>query len=198
MQLKKEDIRQTILDCARDEFMNRGYEDASMRVIAKKANTSLGNIYHYFPNKRAILDCLIKPTVAIVCSFIKEHSKLTPPFMDMQQIDEILDEVDFEEPYMKALLSKEFVIFMETKETEYVEIRNETITLFRNHISKHMRFGDEHNPFVIIVTKMLIDCVIHMVRCHSDVKGKKEDMKEMFRILCRGVAMQDCTQLKEK
>lgn len=158
MQLKKEDIKQTILVCARDEFMNHGYEDASMRVIAKKANTSLGNIYHYFPNKKAILDCLIRPTVATVCSFIKEHAKLTTTFIDIQQIDEILEEVNFEEPYMKALLSKEFVIFMETKEAEYVEIRNETIAIFRNHISKHMNFGDEKNPFVIIVTKMLIDC----------------------------------------
>lgn len=198
MQLKKEDIKQTILNCARDEFMNHGYEDASMRVIAKKANTSLGKIYHYFPSKKAILDCLIRPTVAVVCGFIKEHAELTPTFMDMQKIDELLDEMDFEDPHMKALISKEFVIFMETKETEYVEIRNETITVFRNHIPKHMHFGDENNPFVIIVTKMLIDCVIHMVRYNSSIKGKKEDMKEMFRILCRGVAQQDCSKLKEK
>ena len=48
MQTKKEDIEQRIIEVATDEFMKKGYENTSMRVIAYKANTSLGNIYHYF------------------------------------------------------------------------------------------------------------------------------------------------------
>lgn len=196
MQTIKEDIKQTIVDCAREEFLKHGYEDSSMRIIAKKANTSLGNIYHYFPNKRAILDYLVQPTVCQVCDFIEAHSKLEQPYFNMQQIDEILEEVDFEAPQMKALLSKEFVIFMETKEWDYVQKRDETITIFRSHIAKHMRFGDAQNHFVVIVTKMMIDCVIHMIRCNECVKDKKQDMVEMFKLLCRSVAMNDCLQLQ--
>lgn len=198
MQTKKEDIRMTILECARDEFMNHGYKDASMRTIAKKANTSLGNIYHYFPNKKAILDSLIKPVVQEVCNFVREHSKIEDTRLDMDQINAILEEVDFNEPEMKALLSKEFVIFMETKEPEYVAIREETLQVFRHHIAKHMHFKDGSNHFVIIVTKMLVDCIIHMVRCNECVHDKKEDIIDMFKILCRSVAVQGSVTLPEE
>lgn len=197
MQTKKEEIKQTILACAKDEFMNRGYEDSSMRTIAKKANTSLGNIYHYFPNKKAILDELIRPTVQEVCGFIREHAKLDVSFLDMEQINEILEHVNFEEPQMKALLSKEFVIFMETSEPEYVAVREETTQIFRQHIAQHMHFGDENNHFVIIVTKMLIECVIHMVRCNDCIHDKTQDIKDMFKMMCRSVAMQDCVELQD-
>ncbi|MGX8852415.1 TetR/AcrR family transcriptional regulator [Amedibacillus sp. YH-ame10] len=198
MQTKKEDIRMTILECARDEFMNHGYEDASMRTIAKKANTSLGNIYHYFPNKKAILDSLIKPVVQEVCNFVREHSMMEDTRLDMDQINAILEQVDFNEPEMKALLSKEFVIFMETKDPEYVAIREETLHVFRHHIAKHMHFKDGSNHFVIIVTKMLIDCIIHMVRCNECVHDKKEDIIDMFKILCRSVAVQGSVTLPEE
>ena len=54
MQTKKEDIEQRIIEVATDEFMKKGYENTSMRVIAYKANTSLGNIYHYFKSKEEL------------------------------------------------------------------------------------------------------------------------------------------------
>ena len=36
MQTKKEDIEQRIIEVATDEFMKKGYENTSMRVIAYK------------------------------------------------------------------------------------------------------------------------------------------------------------------
>ena len=46
VQVKKAEMRQTIIDVATDEFMKKGYENASLRVIAQKSHTTLGNIYH--------------------------------------------------------------------------------------------------------------------------------------------------------
>lgn len=36
MQIKKEEIRTTILNAAQQEFLTHGYEGSSLRVIAKK------------------------------------------------------------------------------------------------------------------------------------------------------------------
>ena len=63
MQTKKDEIRKTILEAAQKEFLIHGYEGASMRTIAKKANTTLGNIYHYYENKEAILEELMREPV---------------------------------------------------------------------------------------------------------------------------------------
>ncbi|MCC0637645.1 MULTISPECIES: TetR family transcriptional regulator [unclassified Clostridioides] len=46
MQIKKEEIEKKIAEVATNEFLKKGYENSSMRTIAKKAHTSIGNMYH--------------------------------------------------------------------------------------------------------------------------------------------------------
>jgi AcrR family transcriptional regulator len=48
---KGETTRTRILDSALELFATRGYAETTMRDIAKKAGTSLGNSYYYFPSK---------------------------------------------------------------------------------------------------------------------------------------------------
>ena len=48
MQYLKTDVRDNIKQAALIEFMEKGYEGASIRGIAKKSNASVGNIYKYF------------------------------------------------------------------------------------------------------------------------------------------------------
>lgn len=63
MQIQKNDIRKTILKEAREEFREKGFKDASMRVIAKNADVGLSNIYNYFKSKdeifREVLSALL-------------------------------------------------------------------------------------------------------------------------------------------
>lgn len=52
--------RQSILDAARECFIEDGFEAASMAKIAARAGLSIGLPYHYFENKRAIVLALIE------------------------------------------------------------------------------------------------------------------------------------------
>lgn len=63
MQFKKEDIRQTIIDKAREEFLIKGFKDASLRTIAKDAGVGLSNIYNYFKNKDDLFCEVLAPTL---------------------------------------------------------------------------------------------------------------------------------------
>jgi AcrR family transcriptional regulator len=47
-----------ILDAASEVFSEIGYEAATTNAIAIRANTSIGSLYQFFPNKFAILDAL--------------------------------------------------------------------------------------------------------------------------------------------
>ena len=49
--------KQIILDAALKTFSERGYEDASMRMIAEKAHMSVGGLYLHFKNKDEL--CLV-------------------------------------------------------------------------------------------------------------------------------------------
>ena len=188
MQTKKEDIKETILSCARDEFLKRGFDGSSLRMIAKKANTSLGNIYHYFPNKRAILDELLNPVIVQIDALVKEHVAYETEIVDFEEINTFLDQADYDTPQLKALFSKEFVIFIETKEEDIVKHREELMVMFRKHIAWHMKFDNPNNHFVVIVTNMIIDCIKHLSNCSECIHDKKKDTVDMFKILCRSVA----------
>ena len=47
-----------IRDAADQIFAETGYEDATTNAIAIRANTSIGSLYQFFPNKHAILNAL--------------------------------------------------------------------------------------------------------------------------------------------
>lgn len=47
-----------ILDAASEVFSEIGYEAATTNAIAIRANTSIGSLYQFFPNKFSILDAL--------------------------------------------------------------------------------------------------------------------------------------------
>jgi AcrR family transcriptional regulator len=61
---EKEELRQQILDAARELFVREGYESVSMRKIAEKIEYSPASIYTYFTDKDEILDCLCEETFA--------------------------------------------------------------------------------------------------------------------------------------
>src|SRR5664279_5431362 len=48
----------TILDAAAEVFAETGYEETTTNAIAIRANTSIGSLYQFFPNKLAILSSL--------------------------------------------------------------------------------------------------------------------------------------------
>ena len=52
---KGERTRALILETALDLFMERGYEQTTMRGIAREAGLSLGSAYYYFKSKEHLI-----------------------------------------------------------------------------------------------------------------------------------------------
>ena len=61
---EKEQLRQEILDAARDLFLKEGYENVQMRRIAEKIEYSPTTIYLYFENKADLLFAVCQETFA--------------------------------------------------------------------------------------------------------------------------------------
>lgn len=58
---RSEDTKQLILDTAKKEFMEKGYNDASVRSIAKQAGLTTGAIFRYFADKESLFAALVSP-----------------------------------------------------------------------------------------------------------------------------------------
>lgn len=66
----KETTRQLILDTALDRFAEKGFDGASISLIAKTAKINQALIYYYFENKQSILDELINTFIDEANSYL--------------------------------------------------------------------------------------------------------------------------------
>ena len=60
-QVKKDAVRQALLQAGRQLFLQQGYAETQMAAIAKQAGTSKSNIYKYFGSKFELLMALYEP-----------------------------------------------------------------------------------------------------------------------------------------
>lgn len=186
MQTKKDDLRKSILLAARHEFLVHGFQNSSLRQIAQKANTTSGNIYHYFKNKDELLDEILLPMIAVLDAFLKEHVNDASAVHSIEEIDQALAQIDLESPTFDILMSDELVIFMKCEEARYVVLRSAFMKRIQTHMAWHMKVEPD-NHFVEIICNMVIDCVIHLSRCNACVHDRKADFIKVFRMLCKGV-----------
>ena len=56
-----EGVYEAVLACAKKEFLEKGYKDASLRVIAQAAGTSTGSNYTRFMDKAGLFDAIVGP-----------------------------------------------------------------------------------------------------------------------------------------
>ena len=59
----KTDTHKKIVTSAKREFLEQGFEKASMRKIAAQAGITAGGLYKHFPTKEAMFEALVEPTL---------------------------------------------------------------------------------------------------------------------------------------
>lgn len=56
-----EGVSENIIKCAREEFLQKGFSEASLRTIAANAGTTTGSIYSRFGDKEGLFDAIVGP-----------------------------------------------------------------------------------------------------------------------------------------
>ena len=56
-------VYEKILECAKKEFLEKGFEGASLRVIAQEAGTSTNSIYVRFKDKEGLFSAIVEPVL---------------------------------------------------------------------------------------------------------------------------------------
>lgn len=59
-----EGVSERILNCAKAEFLDKGYTDASLRAIAAAADTSTNSIYVRFGDKEGLFSAIVEPVLS--------------------------------------------------------------------------------------------------------------------------------------
>lgn len=104
MRKKDELAIDRIMECAKEEFLEKGFEGASMRYIAEKAGYTTGMLYGRFADKGELFKALVhKPAENLYDYYVDAQKKFAvlPPeiqyknmhsYVD-ERVDEIIDKV---------------------------------------------------------------------------------------------------------
>lgn len=90
--MSKDDLNtlQKIMSEGKKEFLEKGFKDASLRNIVKRAGVTTGAFYGYYPDKKAFFEALVLPAV----------DGLRGMFMSAQQeFDQLSKETKMENVY---------------------------------------------------------------------------------------------------
>jgi AcrR family transcriptional regulator len=79
VQYAKDEIRQRIIDVAREEFLDKGFEKASIRTITTKGKTAKSNLYNYFKDKDALFRAVLEPTTTEIQTGLKAAKQYNFP-----------------------------------------------------------------------------------------------------------------------
>ena len=72
MAKQKAGVYDKVLECAKEEFLSKGFLDASLRTIAQAADTSTGSIYTRFGDKEGLFNGLAESAFAPMHALAKE------------------------------------------------------------------------------------------------------------------------------
>lgn len=136
-----------ILKAARKLFAEKGFDKTSVREIVKEANTSMGNLYFYFPNKLEILKVICQEFVGKLRKQIYDvHARNYDPAIGFA--------LDFKIGYIATMEDEKFSRFW-IFARNIPEIHNYSLENKRIRLKTFFgdRIGSEHelNSFAIAI-----------------------------------------------
>jgi AcrR family transcriptional regulator len=153
-----------IMIAAAEVFAEAGFAAATVQQIADRANTAVGSIYQFFPDKLAIFHALfqehLQQTEILEAEFFK--GDLDCPLI--QRISEYLDPYTsyFEQPIPRCIALQKYLQPIEGLSTLMADLPDRVLSLIENHANLYR----QRNPNLSIAkSKLLAEVAQNM--CNS-------------------------------
>lgn len=177
-----EDVSDRILTCARQEFMEKGFSEASLRRIASMAESTTGSIYSRFGGKEGLYSAIVEPVARHLMVMFEEIQEQFHQ-MEAQTQEESLEE--YTTSGMEKMLDymydhfEEFQLLLDasygTKFQDFVERMVELETEYTGKYMDAVKIptssGIVTSEFVHIMNKALFESYFEVIR-HKMPKEK--------------------------
>jgi AcrR family transcriptional regulator len=182
-QEEKLEMHKRILNGARKVFLEKGYEQTSMRNIANEINYSPGSLYFYFKDKSEIFHELHREGFQLLLSQLKVLDKVADPFERLKANGRVFIQFARENKDYYNLM---FIVDEPTKipETGGFKIAQEAINQLASVVKECQQKGKFKNMDTEYFTFMMLS-VLHGIcalfckdRTTSFVNKTNEDLME--------------------
>lgn len=189
--MEKEGTKQRIEKCALKEFLEKGFNGASLRKIVKEAGVTTGAFYKYYPTKEALFEGLAGPCTEYVYhlfdtnyeAFIRQdlsgqvtNMKANSAFLTDRLIDYIYDHHDIFKLILTASEGTPYTDFVHN-----LAVREEKSTICFAELMRQngMQVAPLDRQFVHMVSSGLFSAVFEIVLHDMD----REHAMERVRML---------------
>ena len=92
---------ESIQQAAMEEFLEKGFQGASLRQIVKKADLTTGAFYGYYSSKEALFNALVEPhAAALMGRFMESQTS----FAELPEEQQVIQMKDSSEAYVNWML----------------------------------------------------------------------------------------------
>ena len=104
-------VYEKILECAKKEFLEKGFEGASLRVIAQEEGTSTNSIYVRFKDKVGVFEALVQPAADGLKEIIQSRQNAFGSMSPQEQSEQVMEYSDQHFPDILAYIYDHFAEF---------------------------------------------------------------------------------------
>ncbi|MHB8138982.1 MAG: TetR/AcrR family transcriptional regulator [Smithellaceae bacterium] len=198
MKMLKDEIRDQIIMVAREEFYQKGFQNASMRVIAEKAEVSVSNIYNYFTSKEEIFYALTDTVSRSLDALVKNllNFREGKDFDDERFLELFTEMVPVSVFSLIQQYRIELKIIIEgSAGTKYADVKNTLIETLATYFNENMRQtvaarGDapvEHFFLMRVLAMNLVNGLIEIAKQYQNDAWAEENIKALMSYHIRGM-----------
>ena len=189
MQILKQEIRERIQQVATAEFLKNGYQEVTMREIAKKSAISVGNLYNYHENKEDLFESLTNAAYLYLKQLlreVKEHGR-----------ESGVANREFSESMVlkiAQLLKKHRVGFLlmidKAQGTKYHDLKDRVIAVVLGHFVQESADtnGLDGSLIMRIAAKNLIDGLIEIARNYRSDEWVDRNIERLIEYHLHGIS----------
>ncbi len=206
--IMKQDVeykkRELLIEAAKKEFLEKGYNKASLRTICSKAGVTTGALYFFFENKAelfaAIVDEPLKGLKKLVATHFKEDSMYMSNLGSLSEIElDHSDESDMFIEYIYDYRDNFMLILNSSENTVYENCVDEFVVMIEKSIPMMMSGmkGYTYDEYMSHwMAHLTIDAFINVIKHIDDKEDAKRRMRPILNYLVKGWV--ELVMVKEK
>ena len=186
--------RTLLIEAAKKEFREKGYNKASLRSICAKAGVTTGALYFFFENKAELFSAIVDEPVKGLKKMLIEHFKEDREYMEhLDSFENMeMDHSDLSDMLVEYLYKyyDSFILLLTASEnTVYVNCIDEIVKLTETAMPvmlsglKGYTYDEYMSHWMSHIT---VDAFVNVIKHETDVEQAKTKLRKIMNYLIEG------------
>lgn len=186
--------RTLLIEAAKKEFKEKGYNKASLRSICAKAGVTTGALYFFFENKAELFSAIVEEPVKGLKKMLTEHFLEDKEYMEhLESMENMeMDHSDLSDMLVEYIYKyyDSFVLLLTASENtvydncidEFVKLTETAMPIMMAGL-KEYTYDDYMSHWMSHIT---VDAFVNVIKHDTDVEKAKVKLRKIMNYLIQG------------